>query len=73
MRNAERAKEDTERRNEMLQRAKEEFFGTFGEMHGWKINRSVSLGDGAKLGERERPVLGSAHAPVEVKQETQPS
>lgn len=36
MRNAERAKEDTERRNETLQRAMEEFFGTFGEMHGWK-------------------------------------
>lgn len=36
MRNAERAKEDTERRNETLQRAMEEFFRTFGEMHGWK-------------------------------------
>ncbi|XP_024057863.1 rho GTPase-activating protein 24-like [Terrapene carolina triunguis] len=32
MRNAERAREDAERRNEMLQREMEEFFDTFGEL-----------------------------------------
>ncbi|XP_027498912.1 rho GTPase-activating protein 24-like [Corapipo altera] len=36
MRNAERAKEDAERRNEMLQKEMEEFFETFGEMNRWK-------------------------------------
>ncbi|EOA96858.1 Rho GTPase-activating protein 24 [Anas platyrhynchos] len=36
MRNAERAKEDAERRNEMLQREMEEFFETFGEINKWK-------------------------------------
>lgn len=32
MRNAERAREDAEKRNEMLQREMEEFFDTFGEL-----------------------------------------
>ncbi|XP_074865857.1 rho GTPase-activating protein 24-like [Carettochelys insculpta] len=32
MRNAERAREDAERRNEMLQKEMEEFFDTFGEL-----------------------------------------
>lgn len=36
MRNAERAKEDAERRNEMLQKEMEEFFETFGEINRWK-------------------------------------
>ncbi|XP_027538205.1 rho GTPase-activating protein 24-like [Neopelma chrysocephalum] len=36
MRNAERAKEDAERRNEMLQKEMEEFFETFGGMNRWK-------------------------------------
>lgn len=36
IRNAERAKEDAERRNEMLQKEMEEFFETFGEINGWK-------------------------------------
>lgn len=36
MRNAERAKEDAERRNEMLQKEMEEFFETFGEINKWK-------------------------------------
>ncbi|XP_030315108.1 rho GTPase-activating protein 24-like [Calypte anna] len=34
--NAERAKEDAERRNEMLQKEMEEFFETFGEINRWK-------------------------------------
>ncbi|KAM6055605.1 rho GTPase-activating protein 24-like isoform 1-T2 [Theristicus caerulescens] len=36
MQNAERAKEDAERRNEMLQKEMEEFFETFGEINRWK-------------------------------------
>ncbi|XP_014803259.1 PREDICTED: rho GTPase-activating protein 24-like [Calidris pugnax] len=36
MRNAERAREDAERRNEMLQKEMEEFFETFGEINRWK-------------------------------------
>lgn len=36
IRNAERAKEDAERRNEMLQKEMEEFFETFGEINRWK-------------------------------------
>jgi len=36
MRNAERAKEDAERRNEMLQKEMEEFFETFGEINRWQ-------------------------------------
>ncbi|XP_057265481.1 rho GTPase-activating protein 24-like [Pezoporus wallicus] len=36
MRNAERAKEDAEKRNEMLQKEMEEFFETFGEINRWK-------------------------------------
>ncbi|KAJ7421983.1 rho GTPase-activating protein 24-like protein [Willisornis vidua] len=36
MRNAERAKEDAERRNETLQKEMEEFFETFGEINRWK-------------------------------------
>ncbi|XP_054073575.1 rho GTPase-activating protein 24-like [Rissa tridactyla] len=36
VRNAERAKEDAERRNETLQKEMEEFFETFGEINRWK-------------------------------------
>lgn len=36
-----------------------------------EINRRVSARNGAKLEEGERPVLGSAHSPVEMEQETQ--
>ncbi|XP_042646328.1 rho GTPase-activating protein 24-like [Tyto alba] len=36
MQNAERAKEDAERRNEMLQKEMEEFFETFREINRWK-------------------------------------
>lgn len=32
MRNAERAKEDAEKRNDMLQKEMEQFFSTFGEL-----------------------------------------
>lgn len=36
MQSAERAKEDAERRNEMLQKEMEEFFETFGGINRWK-------------------------------------